>query len=109
MHTLRHSWCECGDAALIEINPATSANLEVLDIGPLTSITPRTNIVQGQVVEFTGRSSGHRTLRVGKLGAVYQLRWAGQTYCFKNLIELSWPRFYQLMGGRPVTRGDSGA
>jgi len=97
------------DAALIEINPTTGANLEVLDIGPLTGITPRTNIVQGQVVEFTGRTSGHRTVKVGGLGVIYQLRWAGQTYCFQNLIQLSWPKFYQLMGGRPVTRGDSGA
>ena len=31
-----------------------------------------------------------------------------QTYCFRNLIQLSWPRFYQLFKGRPVRGGDSG-
>jgi len=62
-----------------------------------------------QIVKFTGRSSGHRTVKVGGLGVIYQLRWAGQTYCFRNLVQLSWPKFYQLIGGRPVNRGDSGA
>jgi len=27
----------------------------------------------------------------------------------RNLVQLSWPKFYQLIGGRPVNRGDSGA
>jgi hypothetical protein len=97
------------DIALIEIDPSTSADLEVLDIGPLTGVTPIAGIGQGQTVEFTGRSSGNRTLRVGGLGIIYKLKWQGQEYCFQNVIQLNWPKFYQLLGGRPVMRGDSGA
>ena len=36
------------DIALIEIDPSTSADLEVLDIGPLTGVTPIASIGQGQ-------------------------------------------------------------
>lgn len=97
------------DAALIAIDPATPAKMEVLDIGPLTGITPRANVLKGQFVELTGRTSGHRTLKVGGLGMLYELKDGGQTYCFKNIIQLSWPRFYQLGSGRPIARGDSGA
>jgi hypothetical protein len=97
------------DIALIEIDPSTSADLEVLDIGPLTGVTPISKIGQGQLVEFTGRSSGNRTLRVGGLGVIYKLKSNGQDYCFQNVIQLNWPRFYQLLGGRPVARGDSGS
>ncbi|HVQ16324.1 MAG TPA: hypothetical protein VMS40_22135 [Vicinamibacterales bacterium] len=96
------------DMALIELDSTTTAQLEVLDIGALSGITPRTQIQQGQLVEFTGRASGHRTLKVGGLGVIYQLKAGAQTYCFQNLIQLTWPRFYQLLKGRPVTRGDSG-
>lgn len=97
------------DVALIEIDPSTSADLEILDIGPLTGVTPIASIGQGQLLEFTGRSSGNRSLRIGGLGVIYKLRWNGRDYCFKNVIQLNWPRFYQLLGGRPVARGDSGA
>jgi hypothetical protein len=97
------------DVALIEMNSATAAQLEVLDIGLLSGITPRAQIQQGQLVEFTGRVSGHRRVKVGGLGVIYQLKAGGQTYCFQNLIQLTWPRFYQLLKGRPVMRGDSGA
>jgi len=97
------------DLALIKIDAFTSANLEILDIGPLTGVTPIAAIGQGQLVEFTGRSSGNRSLRIGGLGVLYKLRWKGQDYCFKNTIQLNWPRFYQLIAGRPVARGDSGA
>lgn len=97
------------DIALIEIDSAIAADLEVLDIGPLTGVTPISGIGQGQLVEFTGRSSGNRALRVGALGIIYKLRSNGQDYCFKNIIQLNWPKFYQLLGGRPVAKGDSGA
>ena len=66
------------------------------------------NIGQGQVVEFTGRSSGNRTLKVGRLGIIYQHQHNAQTYCFQNVIQLNWPRFYKLVR-RPVTGGDSGS
>jgi hypothetical protein len=84
------------DIALIEIDPSTSADLEVLDIGPLTGITPIAKIGQGQLVEFTGRSSGNRTLRTGGLGVIYKLKWNGQDYCFQNVIQI----------GRSVTGSD---
>ena len=72
------------DVALIEIDHATAAQLEVLDIGPLTGITPRPQIQQGQLMEFTGRASGHRTLKVGGLGVIYQLKAGGQTDLFSE-------------------------
>jgi hypothetical protein len=97
------------DVALIEIDPSTSADLEVLDIGTLTGVTPIADIGQGQLVEFTGRSSGNRTLRVGALGVIYKLKYKGQDYCFQNVIQLNWQKFYQLLGGRPVAQGDSGS
>jgi hypothetical protein len=61
------------------------------------------------VLAATGRSSGNRTLRTGGLGVIYKLKWNGQDYCFQNVPQLNWPKFYQLLGGRPVTRGDSGS
>jgi hypothetical protein len=97
------------DAALIDIDPNTAADLEVLDIGPLTGITPRPNVTQGQMVEFTGRTAGNRTVKVGGLGVIYELPYGGTKYCFKNVFELRWPRFYQLIARRPIARGDSGA
>lgn len=96
------------DVALIEIDHSIPANLGILDIGPLTGITPIAKIGQGQVVEFTGRSSGNRTLKVGRLGLIYEHQHNGQTYCFQNVIQLNWPRFYKLVR-RPVTSGDSGS
>ncbi len=96
------------DVALIEIDPSVPANLEILDIGPLAGIIPIAKIGQGQAVEFTGRSSGNRSLKVGRLGVIYQYQKNGQTYCFQNVIQLNWPRFYQLTQ-RPVTAGDSGS
>jgi hypothetical protein len=98
------------DVALIEIDGSTTnADLEVLDIGPLTGITPISKIGQGQLVEFTGRNSGNRMLRVGALNIIYEMNSNGKTYCFQNVIQLNWPKFYQLFNGRPVSQGDSGA
>ncbi len=98
------------DAALFEIDKAISSDLEVMDIGPLTGVTPRARLTPGQTVEMAGKSSGIRRLVVGGLAATYRFRsYSGEYYCFKNLFELRWPSYWRVIGGSPVESGDSGA
>ena len=98
------------DAALIKIDKAVSSEFEVMDIGPLTGVTPRARLTPGQTVEIAGKSSGIRRLVIGGLAVTYRFRsYNGEYYCFKNLFELRWPSYWRLMGGSPVESGDSGA
>jgi hypothetical protein len=97
------------DIALIELDQNIPTP-EVLDIGPIHGRTPKTSMAPSLAVEFTGRSSGNRSLIVGGLAVAYSFRDnAGQAVCFRNLFELKWPRFSRLVLGRPVKSGDSGA
>jgi hypothetical protein len=97
------------DIALVELDQ-NILTPEVLDIGPLHGRTPKISMAPSLAVEFTGRSSGHRSLIVGGLAVAYSFRnSSGQSVCFRNLFELKWPRFSRLVLGRPVKSGDSGA
>ncbi len=98
------------DAALVQFNPPTTADLEVLNLGKLAGITPKGAVNPGASVEIAGKQSGTRILQVGGLGLTYRLRDENRNlYCFEHLFELRWPRFWRNIAGRPVQRGDSGA
>lgn len=99
------------DAALIEITTSVSADLQILQQGALNGITPKADLNPGTIVEMAGKESGLRTLEVGGLGVTYRMRDPknGSLYCFHNIFELRWPRWWKVLGGRPVLRGDSGA
>jgi hypothetical protein len=88
-----------------------STDLQVLQHCPLSGITPKANVNPGTLVDMVGKESGLRTLEVGGLGITYRLRdtKTGNVYCFYHLFELRWPRWWRVLGGRPVQRGDSGA
>jgi len=94
------------DASLIQIDTKTvSAILEVLDVGPLTGVTPRASISPSQAVEAVGRTSRRNALQVGGLAAWYTFTHGGSDYCFKNLFEVESP-----YGAAGITKlGDSGA
>jgi hypothetical protein len=94
------------DVALIKLGSV--AQLEVLDIGSITGIAPRSAVWPRQPVEITGRTSRHKSLEVGGLAAVYRFDDGTDSYCFQNLFELRQP----LAGfgtPRACRGGDSGA
>jgi len=94
------------DAALVELH--SHAHLEVLDIGAISGVAPRSSVWPGQTVEMTGRTSGYKSLEIGGLAAVYRIDDGPDSYCFKNLFELRQP----LAGfglPRACRDGDSGA
>jgi hypothetical protein len=97
------------DVALVKIDKGVPSKKEVLDIGAITALTPRANLSPGQTVEFTGRSSGHKAVKIGGLAVAFRLYGNGQFYCFRNLFELRAKSRWSLLRGRPVRPGDSGA
>ena len=98
------------DASLIKIDSNVVSKLEVLHIGKLSRITPRSKLTQGQVIEFAGRSSVHSTLELGGMGIVYRIKDIHNNwYCFQNLIELKQPSYWRNVISSPVDAGDSGA
>jgi hypothetical protein len=97
------------DAALIQFVAGTSADLEVLNHGRLSGVAPKNTPSPGQLVDIAGKESGSRTLEIGGLAVTYRLRDStGNMFCFNELFELRWPRWWRVIGGRPVQRGDSG-
>ena len=98
------------DAALIEFSSGTNSDLQVLNNGTLSGIMGKGTPSPGQVVDIAGKHSGPRVLEIGGLAITYRLRDStGNIYCFKDLFELRWPRWWRGIGGRPVQHGDSGA
>lgn len=97
------------DAALIEIDSSIQSQLKILQIGQVTGITPKARLTPGQAVELTGKTSGHRTLEIGGLGACYKFQDHNNTYCFRNLIELRYPSGVIPSISSPIQGGDSGA
>lgn len=93
------------DAALIELSPtATTALLEVLDVGPLSGVLARASLSPRQTLEVMGRTSGFNSMQVGGLAAWYSFSHGGRDYCFKNLFEVESP--YGAAG--VIKLGDSG-
>jgi hypothetical protein len=94
------------DLSLIDLGSCSpAALLEVLDIGPLTGVMPRSDISPFQPVEVMGRTSRYSALEVGGLAAWYSFNFNGQDYCFQNLFEVQSP--YAVAG--VIKPGDSGA
>jgi hypothetical protein len=93
------------DLSLVEIDArSVTSILEVLDIGPLSSIVPRAGLSTGQAVEVMGRTTRYSVLQVGGLAAWYRFHSDGKYYCFKNLFEVQSP-YGSTSAIRP---GDSG-
>lgn len=97
------------DSALIELDTGVAADLEVLDIGPISGVIAKSSMTTGQSIEFAGRTSGHRIAEVGGLAVFYRLKLGGNTYCFRNLFEVRWQDFFRTFLGPIVRGGDSGA
>jgi hypothetical protein len=77
------------DASLIELSPTqATALLEVLDVGPLSGVLPRSSLSPLQTLEVMGRTSWFNTMQVGGLAAWYSFSHGGRDYCFKNLFEV---------------------
>jgi hypothetical protein len=91
---------------LIEIDTAAITSiLEVLDIGPLSSVVSRSALSTAQAIEVMGRTTRYSTLQIGGLAAWYRFHRGGQYFCFKNLFEVESP--YGSAGA--IRAGDSGA
>lgn len=97
------------DLALVKLIDGVYSKPEVLDVGLIRSITPRAHVSPGQTVEMTGRSSGHKLLKLGGLAVTFRLYGGGRFYCFRNLFELRATSMWQLVRSSPVNSGDSGA
>jgi hypothetical protein len=94
------------DLSLIEIDTAaTTSVLEVLDIGPLSSVVARSALSTAQAVEVTGRTTHYSALQIGGLAVWYRFHRVGQYFCFKNLFEVESP----YASTRAIRGGDSGA
>ena len=93
------------DASLIELSAAhMTALMEVLDLGPLSGVMPRSSITPLQALEVMGRTSKYKAMRVGGLAVWYSFQHGGNDYCFKNLFEVESP--YGAAG--VIKSGDSG-
>jgi len=90
------------DAALIELT--SPAQLEVLSIGQITGVVPRSALSPGDRVDISGRTSGHRVLEIGGLAVTYKFDDDGNTFCFTNLFELR-----HAYGTTACQLGDSGS
>jgi hypothetical protein len=97
------------DTALIALKRGVAADLEVLSIGSLAGVVAKTSMSPGQLVEFSGRTSGHRVAEVGGLALFYRLHMDGKTYCFRDLFEVRWKNAARAVFGPVVSAGDSGA
>ena len=79
-------------------------------IGAIHGITPGHQIGNNIKIEYTGRSTGYTRLLTGAVGVIQEVRGKnGDSFCFKELIELREPSTLQLAMRRPVQGGDSGA
>lgn len=90
------------DVALIELT--SPAQLEVLSIGRITGVVPRSALSPGDRVDISGRTSGHRVLEIGGLAVTYKFDDHGSTFCFTNLFELR-----HTYGKTACQLGDSGS
>jgi len=98
------------DIALIELDPLIASQFEVHKIGIVNGFTKIEDLDQGQVVEFTGRKSGHRVLELGGFAVFYRVKdYGGNGFCFRNLIELKNSGFISSLMKSPVKGSDSGS
>jgi hypothetical protein len=66
------------DAALIEIDPTVTSELELLNVGRLSGRLPMAALTQRMLVEVVGKRCGHRQLRLGGIGICQELMIDGQ-------------------------------
>jgi hypothetical protein len=94
------------DAALIKLDHATSAKLEVLKMGPVTSIEAFDNIAQDEKLQLTGRTSDWQVVQKSTVAPFYNVTnpVTREEYCYKK------PLIFREPNGRQACRpGDSGA
>jgi hypothetical protein len=104
------------DVSLIKLLENESVDFSISQLGKVSKRSKFKDILQGQKVEFNGRSTNERKqLSIGGLCVSYKVAYDESQYvCFTNLIELrSTPT--QILGTNyfisesPVKSGDSGA
>jgi hypothetical protein len=98
------------DVALIELSQVNS-QFAINNIGPVDDFLPAHLINKGIAIEFTGRTSSHRTnLVVNSIGVVQQvIDLNGAICCYKDLIQIQDPSLSSLVQNSPAQSGDSGA
>lgn len=96
------------DAALIEIDAAVAAKLEIDSLGPIAGVF-KGSIQQWQPATYVGRTSNRQNVEFRGCIVYYNVPdGKGGTVCFQNLYEIQWPP----SGHRatsPIQAGDSGA
>lgn len=104
------------DVALIKLSDGETFDFSISQLGKVEKLSKFKDIIQGQKVEFNGRTTNkRRQLTVGGLCVSYKVAYDDSQYaCFTNLIELrSTPiQFFGtnfFINALPVKRGDSGA
>ena len=99
------------DLALIELSAGITGKASEYCIGKVDGYIPNRSLHPNLVVEFHGRTSGHKTgLVLGGTGLVNEVEdMDGNVHCFGNLVEIKEPTMGGLVISRPVKGGDSGS
>jgi hypothetical protein len=97
------------DVALVHIDVTTSVKdpPEILQVGTLVGgVVPRELLNPGQLVEFSGKKSGHKHRVLRGVGVPYRVtdRTTGNIHCFQHLLV-----FQSTNDSAPSKQGDSGA
>jgi hypothetical protein len=89
------------DVALVEIDPATAADLKVLKMGRVTDFVALDDIAQDEELELTGRSSDWQKVQKSSVAPYYNLsnQITGEEYCFEKPLVIR-----ESTGSRPHCR-----
>ena len=97
------------DTSLIQLDEEIQSDFQILSIGSLAGVVPKTSMTPGQEIAFEGRTSGYRIAEVGGLAVFYRFHGDNETYCFRDLFEVRWRNWMRQVFGPVVRAGDSGA
>jgi hypothetical protein len=100
------------DAALIELDDQSAAELKIANLGSLTRVLPEADLQPGSSISFVGKESGPpaRQLIIGGLNVTFRFKNAsGDFLCFENTFQVRWPNAGCPVGVAAVEQGDSGA
>jgi len=97
------------DLSLIELNRGIDSIHEVTGIGIISGYCKKDDLQEGTMVELHGRTTGYKKLKLGDAIVVKRIKYKGQNYCFKDLVQVKAVTLRNLILHRPVSGGDSGA
>ena len=94
------------DVALVEIQGATTAKLEVLKMGRITALVSLADIEQDEEMQLTGRSSDWQKVQRACRSPYYNVtnKITGDEYCYENPLV-----FREPSGAAAAQPGDSGS